>query len=111
MAEYQNIFTSVQAVGPIHHGIELPHGNAPRTGDEPLIVHLLGRIGNAQIGPVYLGSLGVASLMLRDAGVRHHRLQHAGLGGLEPDPVRSPVVLAGRWNLHLRRTDWPSRSR
>ena len=64
MAEYQNIFTSVQAVGPIHHGIELPHGNAPRTGDEPLIVHLLGRIGNAQIGPVYLGSLGVASLML-----------------------------------------------
>lgn len=64
MAEYQNIFTSVQAVGPIHHGIELPHGNAERTGETPAIVHLLGRIGNAQIGPVYLDSLGVASLML-----------------------------------------------
>ena len=50
MAEYQNIFTSVQAVGPIHHGIGLPHGNDQRTGEEPAIVHLLGRIGNAQIG-------------------------------------------------------------
>ena len=64
MAEYQNIFTSVQAVGPLHHGIELPQGNAPRTGEQPAIWHWLGRIGNAQIGPVYLGSLGVSSLIL-----------------------------------------------
>jgi len=63
MAEYQNIFTTVQAVGPVHHGIELPHGNSPRTGETPAIVHLIGRLGNAQIGPIYLGGLGVASLL------------------------------------------------
>jgi len=63
MAEYQNIFTAVQAVGPVHHGIELPHGNSPRTGETPAIVHLIGRLGNAQIGPIYLGGLGVASLL------------------------------------------------
>ena len=63
MAQYQNLFTTVQAVGPTHHGVELGHGNSPRTG-EPLIVYLAGVIGNAQIGPIYLGGLGVASLIL-----------------------------------------------
>ena len=62
MFEYQNLFTSVQPVGPVHHGVELGHGNSPRTG-EPLIVHLFGRIGNAQLGPIYLGGLGIASIM------------------------------------------------
>ena len=62
MIEYQNLFTTVQAVGPVHHGIELGHGNSPRTG-EPLIVHLFGRLGNAQLGPIYLGGLGIASIM------------------------------------------------
>ena len=62
MIEYQNLFTTVQAVGPVHHGIELGHGNSPRSG-EPTIVHLFGRLGNAQLGPIYLGGLGVASLM------------------------------------------------
>ncbi len=62
MAEYQNLFTTVQAVGPVHHGIPLGHGNSPRTG-EPLIVHWIGKIGNAQIGPIYLGGLGIASLI------------------------------------------------
>ncbi len=60
--QYQNIFTTVQAVGPVHHGVELGHGNSPRSG-EPKIYHLLGRIGNAQLGPIYLGGLGLASLM------------------------------------------------
>ena len=60
--QYQNIFTTVQAVGPVHHGIELGHGNSPRTG-EPLIQYWLGRIGNAQLGPIYLGGLGIASIM------------------------------------------------
>ena len=63
MAQYQNLFTTVQAVGPVHHGVELGHGNSPRTG-EPLIVYWAGVIGNAQIGPIYLGGLGVASLIL-----------------------------------------------
>ena len=63
MAQYQNLFTTVQAVGPVHHGVELGHGNSPRTG-EPLIVYWAGLLGNAQIGPIYLGGLGVASLIL-----------------------------------------------
>jgi photosynthetic reaction center M subunit len=63
MAEYQNLFTRVQAVGPAQTGIELPAGNSPRTG-VPFLVHLAGRLGNAQIGPIYLGGLGVASLLL-----------------------------------------------
>ena len=60
--QYQNIFTTVQAVGPVHHGVELGHGNSPRTG-EPFIAYWLGRIGNAQLGPIYLGGLGIASIM------------------------------------------------
>jgi photosynthetic reaction center M subunit len=60
--EYQNLFTTVQAVGPMHHGVPLGHGNSPRTG-EPVAFHLLGRFGNAQIGPIYLGGLGLASII------------------------------------------------
>ena len=63
MAEYQNIFTRVQAVGPLHHGVPLPAIDSPRTGTEPGIFHLIGRFGNAQIGPIYLGGLGLASLI------------------------------------------------
>jgi photosynthetic reaction center M subunit len=69
MAEYQNIFTQVQVQGPAHMGTPLPEGSIwPRTWgvtreSEPPHVHLLGRIGDAQIGPVYLGGFGIASLV------------------------------------------------
>ena len=63
MAEYQNLFTTVQPVGPVHMGIPLPAGNSERTGRVPLHIHLIGRLGNAQIGPIYLGGLGIASLI------------------------------------------------
>ncbi|MFY7915269.1 MAG: photosynthetic reaction center subunit M [Rubrivivax sp.] len=63
ITEYQNLFTRVQATGPAQDGIELPAGNSPRTGT-PFFVHLFGRLGNAQLGPIYLGGLGVASLIL-----------------------------------------------
>ncbi len=63
MAQYQNLFTTVQAVGPTHQGVELGHGNSPRSG-EPFIAYWAGVLGNAQIGPIYLGGLGVASLIL-----------------------------------------------
>jgi photosynthetic reaction center M subunit len=63
MAQYQNLFTRVQATGPGHMGVDLPAGNSPRTG-QPVLWHLLGWFGNAQIGPIYLGSLGLASLIL-----------------------------------------------
>jgi photosynthetic reaction center M subunit len=63
MVEYQNLFTSVQVVGPAELGVPLPPGNSPRTGKNPWISHLMGRIGCAQIGPIYLGPLGLASLI------------------------------------------------
>jgi photosynthetic reaction center M subunit len=62
MADYLNLFTTVQASGPVHHGEPLGPGNSPRTG-HPGISWLLGKIGNAQIGPIYLGGLGLASLI------------------------------------------------
>jgi len=62
MADYLNLFTTVQASGPVHHGETLGPGNSPRTG-QPGIFWILGKIGNAQIGPIYLGGLGLASLI------------------------------------------------
>ena len=62
MAEYQNIFTRVQVHGPIDMGVALPHGDNPRSG-KPFMSYWAGRIGDAQIGPVYLGTLGLMSLV------------------------------------------------
>ncbi|VWX55607.1 Reaction center protein M chain [Burkholderiales bacterium 8X] len=63
MAEYQNIFTRVQVAAPSYAGISLDHdGNREREGP-PIHVHLLGRIGDAQIGPIYLGWFGLASAL------------------------------------------------
>ena len=62
MAQYQNLFTTVNAVGPVSHGVDLGHGNSPRTG-QPMLNYWLGKLGNAQLGPIYLGGLGLASLI------------------------------------------------
>ena len=60
---YQNIFTRVQ-VRPTtpEMGIALPKRDNERVG-KPFFVWLAGLLGNAQIGPIYLGFLGVASLL------------------------------------------------
>mgnify|MGYP002777012115 CR=1 FL=1 len=61
MAEYQNIFTQVQVRGApelgIVEGVEL--GN--RSGGGTFSA-FLGRLGNAQLGPIYLGAIGTISL-------------------------------------------------
>ena len=51
--------------------------------------------GNAQVGPIYLGYLGVLSLMFGFVAFEIIGLNMLGLGALESDPVRSPVALAG----------------
>jgi photosynthetic reaction center M subunit len=61
MAEYQNIFTQVQVralpeMG-LHEDVEL--GN--RTSGASFS-NLAGWLGNAQLGPIYLGTFGVISL-------------------------------------------------
>lgn len=62
MAEYQNIFTQLQPTGPAEPGVRLPAGSWPRVGT-PRFSRLLGRFGDAQIGPIYLGRLGLASFV------------------------------------------------
>ena len=62
MAEYQNIFTRVQIRAPAYAGVPLKRGTWVRQVG-PTFAHLLGRFGDAQIGPIYLGTLGVASLI------------------------------------------------
>jgi photosynthetic reaction center M subunit len=62
MAEYQNIFTRVQVREPAYPGVELPKGELPRLG-KPFFNYWIGKFGDAQIGPIYLGWAGIASLI------------------------------------------------
>ena len=68
MAEYQNIFNVVQVRGHVDHGLPLPRGSLTREG-KPVFSYWLGRIGEAQIGPVYLGWTGISSLIFGFAAI------------------------------------------
>jgi photosynthetic reaction center M subunit len=59
-SEYQNLFTRVQVHAPAYPGVPLARGNNEREGP-PIHLHWLGKIGDAQIGPIYLGWFGLAS--------------------------------------------------
>ena len=63
MPEYQNIFTQVQVQGTPEMGMDGTGGRlmAERAGT-PGFSKLLGWFGNAQLGPINLGMLGVVSL-------------------------------------------------
>jgi photosynthetic reaction center M subunit len=61
MADYQNLLTQVQVRGHTDLGVPLPRGDK-----RDLITshnYWLGKIGDAQLGPIYLGFTGVASLI------------------------------------------------
>ena len=60
---YQNIFTQVQVRAAADMGVPLPRGDWARDG-KPAPSYLMGKFGEAQIGPFYLGRLGLASLLL-----------------------------------------------
>ena len=62
MAEYQNIFTQVQVRGPAELGVTGGGSELGRSGDGGFS-SLLGWIGNAQLGPIYLGSWGFISIV------------------------------------------------
>ena len=62
MKNYQNIFTAIQVQGPPGQGVALPRGDEARIGNG-VLSYWVGKIGNAQIGPVYLGTLGLISLI------------------------------------------------
>ncbi|MEQ1615956.1 MAG: photosynthetic reaction center subunit M, partial [Hyphomicrobiaceae bacterium] len=62
MAEYQNLFTRVQVRAAPEIGVPIEAGVWDR-GDTTLFSYWAGKIGDAQVGPVYLGWTGVASLL------------------------------------------------
>jgi photosynthetic reaction center M subunit len=56
--EYQNLFTRIQVRGPAYGGVPYARKSEPREG-KPSFSHLLGRLGDAQVGPIYLGWTGL----------------------------------------------------
>jgi len=60
--EYQNIFTQVQVQGPPEMGMD-PNGTLARERTKKAgFSTLAGLVGNAQLGPIYLGPFGLVSL-------------------------------------------------
>ncbi|MDQ0315474.1 photosynthetic reaction center subunit M [Amorphus orientalis] len=62
MADYQNIFTRTQVRGPAYAGVPLEPGSMGREAGTGFN-YWLGRLGDAQLGPIYLGWTGIASLL------------------------------------------------
>ena len=69
MAAYQNIFTRVQVRGPLYPGVPMDRAGPYERQVPNLFSYWLGKFGDAQIGPIYLGWLGVASLMFGFAAI------------------------------------------
>ena len=70
MAEYQNIFTRVQVRGPAYPGVPIDAGRGRTLGTGAWereggsrFVHLFGWLGDAQVGPIYLGVTGFLSVV------------------------------------------------
>ena len=61
MPRYQNIFSQVQLAHAPEMGPALPNGDQ-RTRSTAFS-YWMGKLGQAQIGPIYLGKLGIASLL------------------------------------------------
>jgi photosynthetic reaction center M subunit len=62
MPEYYNIFTQVQVQGPAEMGTDNEHNMAEERTKGTSFSTLIGWIGNAQLGPIYLGWFGIISL-------------------------------------------------
>ncbi len=62
MTQYQNIFTTIQVRGHPEIGVPLPPEDEARLG-KPIFEYWIGKFGYAQIGPIYLGTLGLASIV------------------------------------------------
>ena len=60
--EYQNLFNRTHLHGPLDEGPALKPGSEERRG-RPTTSILLGFIGSAQVGPFYLGAVGLASIV------------------------------------------------
>ncbi|MDJ0655827.1 MAG: photosynthetic reaction center subunit M [Xanthomonadales bacterium] len=63
MPEYQNIFTRVQVRAPAHLGTAPEVDEIFERENLTTFSYWIGKFGNAQIGPIYLGTWGVISLL------------------------------------------------
>ena len=68
MAEYQSIYNRVQLRPPVYEGVPTEGGVFTRQG-KPFFSALLGKFGDAQIGPFYLGRTGLAALIFGIAAI------------------------------------------
>jgi photosynthetic reaction center M subunit len=62
MAQFHTLYTAIEMAGPSEAGIPLPPGEYPRIG-KAIHLSLLGRFGERQLFPTYLGTYGVLSLV------------------------------------------------
>ena len=62
LTNYQNIFTQVQVRGAVEEGVHIGPEHNARIG-KGSFNYWIGKIGNAQIGPIYIGTLGMASIV------------------------------------------------
>jgi photosynthetic reaction center M subunit len=60
--QYQNIFNRIQVRGPTDPGAPLKWGQEKRIG-KPFHSYLMGLLGAAQVGPFYLGTCGLMSIV------------------------------------------------
>ncbi len=63
MGEYKNIFNQVQVQGPIEWGVDNGSNISSERTEGAGFNTWLGWFGNAQLGPIYLGTWGLISLM------------------------------------------------
>ncbi len=68
MLRYQNIFTQIQVKAAPEMGVALPAGNEDRI-NQTFYSYWAGKIGQAQIGPFYLGWLGMIALAFGGAAI------------------------------------------
>ena len=61
--EYQNIFTRTQVRSHPHHGVPMRGNNLFERQGQGFFNYWAGKIGNAQIGPIYLGATGISSII------------------------------------------------
>jgi photosynthetic reaction center M subunit len=69
MIEFQNLLNQVQVHGPPDQGVVTENSKWGRTFRPGGMNYLFGKIGDAQVGPIYLGWLGIVSLMFGFAAV------------------------------------------
>ena len=61
MARYQNIFSQTQIRMPVHAGVPLHSAAVDRSASSGFS-YWMGKLGDAQIGPIHLGWTGIFSI-------------------------------------------------